>query len=259
MANEKRKRADGVGGALSAALGVGGVTMTSDGLADLPAVDSTAHAAVTLYAEDPVGRVTAREVVYVTAHTAGATSATVARAREGTAEIAWSSGATWVHGPTKRDTAAGRLVAQSKNGNTVLASSTAWANFDTALDLAMTAEAGDVVEVHVSLRADNTTAVDVFLDVVTVVAGAPVTSFGLLAAAPTSTTGDGIPSLILTSGAKTNGSASVPLTLTAGDIEAGQVKLRMRYRTGSATGRTVEASANRLLRFWAVNHGPQEA
>lgn len=259
MANEKRKRADGVGGALSSALGVGAVAMASAALADLPAVDSTAHAAITLYAADPDGRVTAREVVYVTAHTAGDTNATVLRAQEGTSELAWSSGATWVHGPTKRDTAAGRLVATSKNGNTVLASSTSWSNFDTGIDLTLAAQAGDVIEANVSLRADNTTAVDVFLDVVTVVSGTPVTSFGLQAAAPTSTTGDGIPSLILTAGAKTNGSASVPLTLAVGDVDSGQVRLRMRYRTGTATGRTVEASGNRLLRFWAVNHGPQEA
>lgn len=52
------------------------------------------------------------EVIYVTAYTAAATTATVLRGQEGTASVAHSSAA-WVHGPTAADykTAASRMFA----------------------------------------------------------------------------------------------------------------------------------------------------
>jgi len=104
MANELRLRADGVAGALDAALTISGTSLSSPSLADLPAVGSTQHAALSLFVRDAVsGRITARETVWVTAHTAAATTATILRAQEGTAAQAWASGARFVHGPTASD------------------------------------------------------------------------------------------------------------------------------------------------------------
>lgn len=109
MANESRVRADGVAGALSAGLATTDTTMSSAGLADLPGIDSTQHAALTLFATDTDGRVTQREVVYVTAHTAGATTATIARAEEYSDAQTWSAGDKWVHGPTAEDVRIGSV------------------------------------------------------------------------------------------------------------------------------------------------------
>lgn len=105
MANEKRVRADLAAGALSADLTTGSTTMQSAGLADLPAITSAEHAAITLLTRDGDGRVTAKEIVYVTAHTAGATSGTIARGKEGTADpgTTWPTGTKWVHAPTRKD------------------------------------------------------------------------------------------------------------------------------------------------------------
>lgn len=93
-------RADAVAGALSAALTTAATTMESDGLADLPEVSSPDIAKVVLYRRALTGRVTAYEVVHVTAHTAGATTATILRAQEGTSALSWIVSDRWDHAPT---------------------------------------------------------------------------------------------------------------------------------------------------------------
>lgn len=105
MTTLHRLRADGVAGALSDALtaSTGDTAMQSDGLIDLPAVASPDYAALTLFITDAAGRVTQREVVYVTAHTASDNDATVLRAQEGTTAQAWSIGDKFVHAPTSAD------------------------------------------------------------------------------------------------------------------------------------------------------------
>jgi hypothetical protein len=103
MANEKRLRTNLVAGALSGALTTSDTTMSSAGLADLGVVDTTNHAAIAIFSADATGRVTAKEVVYVTAHTAAATTATILRAQESTTATAWSSATTWAHASTAKD------------------------------------------------------------------------------------------------------------------------------------------------------------
>src|SRR3954470_18095554 len=80
--------------------------MSSASLADLPAVTAPDIAKITLFQADANGRVTQQEIVYVTAHTASATSATITRAQEGTTAQTWNGTTTpdsWVHGPTAAD------------------------------------------------------------------------------------------------------------------------------------------------------------
>jgi hypothetical protein len=105
VANEKRLRANFVAGALDAGLATTATSMSSPGLADLPAVDATNHVALSITTRDSDGRVTAKEIVYVTAHTAAATTATIARGKEGTSDpgTTWAAGTKWVHAPTARD------------------------------------------------------------------------------------------------------------------------------------------------------------
>lgn len=82
----------------NAPLAVGDQTLESAELADLPEIASPDVAVLVL------GPLTeAPEIVHVTAHSAGATTATIARAREGSAEAEWAQGTGWDHAPTVRD------------------------------------------------------------------------------------------------------------------------------------------------------------
>lgn len=94
-------RADYVFGAIDAALTTGTTTLSSPTLARLPVVASPDVAAITLY--DSTALV--YEVVWVTAHAAGATTATITRAQESSTARAWASGVTWTHAPTAYDLA----------------------------------------------------------------------------------------------------------------------------------------------------------
>ena len=78
----------------------GATTLTSTELAGLAAVDSTEHMALVL---DPTGAGNGPEIVWVTAHTGSATTATIVRGREGTTGVSHSSVMTWVHVATNAD------------------------------------------------------------------------------------------------------------------------------------------------------------
>jgi hypothetical protein len=93
LANEIRVRANLVSGTLSGALTNVATSMSAAGLANLPVIDATNYAAITIE----------NEIVWVTAHTGGATTATILRAQEGTSAAAHNSGVAWQHGPTAFD------------------------------------------------------------------------------------------------------------------------------------------------------------
>jgi len=95
-------RANAVAGSLTESMGPTSTTMVSEGLVDLPAISGD-FARVTVYRRNSAGRVTAREVVHVTAHGSGAMSATVQRAREGTTAGDWVAGDRWDHAVTAAD------------------------------------------------------------------------------------------------------------------------------------------------------------
>lgn len=67
--------------------------MSSAGLANLPAVTAANHAVLTIE----------NELVYVTAHTAAATTATIQRGKEGTSAASHGLNVAWVHGPVASD------------------------------------------------------------------------------------------------------------------------------------------------------------
>ncbi len=101
MANELRVRQGFVDGVVDDnPLTSGATTLTSSDLANLVAIGSTQHAVIVL---DPDGVDGLPEVVFVTAHTASATTATVVRGREGTAARAHNQNTPWIHGPTTAD------------------------------------------------------------------------------------------------------------------------------------------------------------
>lgn len=101
MANEIRLRADFIGGKVDDnPLTSTATTLNSSALAACPAVDSSHHFPITV---DPDGIFGSPEIIYVTALTAGATSATIARAQEGTTARQHNQDEDWVHTPTIKD------------------------------------------------------------------------------------------------------------------------------------------------------------
>jgi hypothetical protein len=99
MANERRVRGNYSFGTVPGGLGAADTQISSAGFAGLPVIDNYSHAALTLYSP----ATSAYEIVYVTAHAAGATTATIVRGREGTTAQAWLANTPWLHGPTARD------------------------------------------------------------------------------------------------------------------------------------------------------------
>ena len=81
-------------------LAAGGTSLSADELANLVAVTGTDTAVITL---DPNRVNGAPEIVYVTAHSASATTATILRGQEGTAARAHPQGTFWVHAATRVD------------------------------------------------------------------------------------------------------------------------------------------------------------
>lgn len=130
----------------------------------------------------------------------------------------------------------------------ITVSSTSWANLENSLDITLTAQAGDVIEAGISARCSGSF---VFLDVVTVVGGSPVNSFGRTSGLPTDS--DGGPSTwSFPNGGDTIG-GSVMYTVVAGDVSSGTVTLRLRYRV--SVGNTIYAQSAIPFQWWAKNLG----
>lgn len=116
MANELRVRANFLGGAVEDnPLASTATTMTSAALAVAPAIGTTQYLPITL---DPDGFDGIPEIAWITAHTAGANTATLLRGQEGTAARACYQDTPWVHSATtqdagKTDTQVARDLAQT--------------------------------------------------------------------------------------------------------------------------------------------------
>lgn len=101
MPNELRVRANGIGGKVEDnPLTAAATTLTSAGLAAVPVIGTTQHLALVL---DPDGIDGAPEIVWITAHTAAATTATILRAQEGTTARQHLRDTDWIHGATVKE------------------------------------------------------------------------------------------------------------------------------------------------------------
>lgn len=101
-----RIRDDYVFGTTTAALTASGTALAGAALARLPVVAAPDIAALTLH-QASTGEY---EIVYVTSHTSGATTATIVRGQEGSVAKAWASGTTWLHGATALDLTAAEIT-----------------------------------------------------------------------------------------------------------------------------------------------------
>lgn len=95
-----RIRQNSVTGTLTTGLSSSDTTLTTSWMSSFPAVASGQVAAVVL---DSTASAGAPEIVWITAHTAASSSATIVRGQEGTTARAHSSGVTCIQGPTKFD------------------------------------------------------------------------------------------------------------------------------------------------------------
>lgn len=84
-------------GQLSVAAAIGDTTIQSNAFANLP-TNQTTTAVTPLVLHNPAAGT--HEVVWVTAHTAAATSVTALRGKEGSSAQAWPSGTQWICAPT---------------------------------------------------------------------------------------------------------------------------------------------------------------
>lgn len=147
------------------------------------------------------------------------------------------------------------LVASAINRMTasVTANDTAWHDVDNAsLDMTIAATTGDVIAYSLS-AAIGGEAVNMGLDVATIVAGAPVNYLG---------GGGGVASygfqawLSADTLINPHGIGGVcDYVVQAGDISGGNVTLRLRYRTGTAANKTITGSANQPLQVSVKNFG----
>jgi hypothetical protein len=146
---------------------------------------------------------------------------------------------------------AGTVVASARAKRTagdVVTNSTTWANFDTGLDLTIAAASGDVLEVNLSAFCENQ-AVNLAFDAATIVSAAPVNYVGTAGGASDS----GVMGWFAVASAYANIGTSVQYVVQAGDISGGNVVLRLRYKSASATNRTVWANTNAPVHFSVKN------
>ena len=131
--------------------------------------------------------------------------------------------------------------------------STSWANLiGTTNDLVLAAQVDDVVEVGLSSQSQNEGSTG-RIDVASIVSAAPVNYWG---GGAEPSTGYGVSSWTLVSAQFGNQGGSVMKKIVAGDLSAGTVTLRLRYRTDISSLKTLYAAATRPLQFWAKNLGP---
>ena len=132
--------------------------------------------------------------------------------------------------------------------------STSWANLDTGLDLTMPTEVGDLIEVGmVGLHDDGGASDATYVDVVSLVSGSPVNSWSR-DAAPTAGH-NGTMCWRGQGGEQHTLGGSVTRKVVSGDLSAGVLTLRFRYKVASGT-KTLFATANNPTQVWAKNHGP---
>lgn len=251
----QRARYNFIGGLVEdAPLSSSATTLTSAALAALPVITSgTTYVPVSI---DPYGLAGAPEVVWITAHTASATTATIARGKEGSTARIHQADTQWVIAPTTAD--APRMDYKRRtSGDLTLnsgASSPIWTNVDTGLDITLyDMVAGMVVTATPSMFVGND-GTTLFLDAVTVVSGSPVNSFANAGAVTTSPPKYGVAGWRCDTTVYTVIGAPTDYTIVSGDIATdGSVTFRLRYATGTNNTKTLFAGTNYAAQ-WRVEY-----
>lgn len=264
MANELRIRQLALGGLVEDnPLTSGATTLTSAALAAVTGgVGSTKHLPIVL---DPDGNDGAPEVIYVTALTDGADSATITRAQEGTAAREHVANTPWVHAPTLRDIVR-HVSLRRATGSSISLNSTAIAEVAAAtngpgtggFDLTVPAFVGDVLEWGFNgLYQFNSHVTSI--DIYTMVSGSRTNPFGAgLSASLGSTYGP-----LGWYANQANGSddyvqliGAAHYTVVSGDLVSNTVTCRPYYAQLTAGARDLYCTASLQLQMWLKNLGP---
>lgn len=120
-------------------------------------------------------------------------------------------------------------------------------------DITLTASTGDTIEVAFSAWANNSTAVQLHFDCVTIVSASPVNSIG--SGGTPSDSNVGVAAWAIASSAAGKSGGSVMYTLQSGDISGGTVTLRMRDKPNGSTDRVIGGTAVSPICFTAKNLG----
>jgi hypothetical protein len=137
-------------------------------------------------------------------------------------------------------------------GGAITLNSTTWADVSGPADLVVAAEAGDVLAVSLSALL-GAEAVNGCLDMATIVSSSPV---NYVSGNDGGASSLGVQAWLGPASASGNAAGTVFYTVASGDIDGGNVTLRLRYRTTAATNKTLNASANQPLQHSVVNLKP---
>lgn len=143
-------------------------------------------------------------------------------------------------------------TAKRTSGDQTL-NNTSWTNLDTGTDLTLTAATGDWIEVGWG-GCCNGGAVNLAFDAATIVGGSPV-NYVSGGAGGAANLGVGAWISGSNGGNGTTTGGAVLYQLVSGDISGGTVTLRMRYRSGTATNKVLNASTALPWAWYAKNLG----
>ncbi len=142
------------------------------------------------------------------------------------------------------------VASASRSSSNVTLNGTGWANVDTGLDLVVLAQAGDFIQVNISGRlAPGAGSTHTYFDVATIVSGSPVNYFGTAGGA----TDEGLNGWRCQDTTDARITGAVVRQLVSGDISAGTVTLRLRYRQDTAGNRAFVAQAVNPFKWWGIN------
>ena len=259
MANELRVRQNFIGGLVEDnPLTASATTLTSAGLASIPAIDTTQHFPITF---DPDGLYGAPEVAYVTAHTTAATTATILRGQESTVARQHKQDMNWTHGPTLRDFTPNRILIKragftnNASGTNLSLTNTAATpvTLDTAMDISIKADVGDLLCFTSSHRVSGAGTAIAYFDAATVnpSGGAIINYFSNGVGA------DMYPPWIALASLDSPRYGAAFYQVVAGDIFSGLVKVSFVYRIGAGTARTLLRDSSQQVAV-LQNLGPLE-
>lgn len=146
-------------------------------------------------------------------------------------------------------------ISRYTTGN-ITANGTNWTNLGGPADITFAASTDDVVQVAVSLLVGGE-AVDIYFDVQTIVSSSAVNSVGT--GTTVSNTSRGVVGWQCFSTVFGTACGSFFYKLVSGDISGGNVTLRLRYRTASATNKVIYGATDYPMTFMARNHGPVDS
>lgn len=232
-----RLRFNGVGTTLSGPLASTDTTialaapLVHSGGTPLPALAGGDYVALTVL--DAAGALS--EIMFLTAYQPGASTGTVQRAQEGTTAQAHPAGSRVIHAPTVRDIAR-RTDRKARTAGSVTINSGTWMDVDNALDLIVTAAAGDTLLLGLSVKATSDAGTYCVLDMHTRLgdpSGTTVVTGGPPGSGPaTSSPGWATNNVHSNASGGTVLGGTLPYVVRPEDVEGDVVRLRLRAVSG---------------------------